>query len=36
VNLPTILDQHLDDLCAQCERSYRWCECGLPDYSPPR
>ena len=22
--------QHLDDTCAQCERSYRWCECGLP------
>jgi hypothetical protein len=32
VNLPTILDEHLDDRCAQCERSYRWCECGLPDY----
>jgi hypothetical protein len=32
MNLPAILDQHLDDQCTQCERSYRWCECGLPAY----
>jgi hypothetical protein len=32
VNLPAILDQHLHDRCDRCGRSYRWCECGLPEY----
>jgi hypothetical protein len=31
VNLPAILDQHLDDVCAQCKRAYLWCEC-MPAY----
>ncbi len=26
------LYQHLYYPCAQCQRSYRWCECGLPYY----
>lgn len=38
MNLPTILDQHLEDPCPDCERPFLWCECALPGHfnlTPP-